>query len=277
MRIVQIDQAPLHTLSYRTAAPGGGVLHATFPLLRAAVDRLPAGCKALVICSDLQGLVDSPSTNGSVVSRLLGEALAEELALLSELGSIPPAAATGVLLCGDLYVRPALDARGGLGDVRPVWRAFAQHFRWVAGVPGNHDAFGSPAERAAFVSEPRMHLLDGAAVTLDGMHIAGLGGIIGGKDKPNRRDERTFLRELQALLAGRPELLLLHQGPDVPTRRFAGDPRVRQVLERAPETLVLCGHVHWTEILAELSPHVQVANLEGRGLVLLPADGATGV
>ena len=60
----------------------------------------------------------------------------------------------GLLLCGDLYVRPALDARGGLGDVRPVWRAFARHFRWVAGVPGNHDAFGTPSERTAFANLP---------------------------------------------------------------------------------------------------------------------------
>jgi Icc-related predicted phosphoesterase len=180
----------------------------------------------------------------------------------------------GVLLCGDLYVRPALDARGGLGDVKPVWRAFARHFRWVAGVPGNHDAFGTPAERAAFAGLPRTHLLDGVAAVLDGMRVAGLGGIIGASGKPNRRDERAFLRELRALLGGRPELLLLHQGPDVPALRLVGDLRIRQVLERADEMLVLCGHVHWKPILAELSPRVQVANLEGRGLVLRTAPTA---
>lgn len=128
MRITVIDQAPLHALAYRTAAPGGGVLHASFPLYGATVDRLPAGCQALVVCSDLQGIVDTPSSEDGA-PRLLGEALAEELALLAELGSIPPTAAVGLLLCGDLYVRPALDARGGLGNVRPVWRAFARRFR----------------------------------------------------------------------------------------------------------------------------------------------------
>lgn len=133
MRITAIDPTPLHTLAYRTAAPGGSVLHTSFPLYGATVDWLPDGCQALVLCSDLQGIVDVATPEGDVASCLLGEALAEELALLAELGSIPPATAVGVLLCGDLYVRPALDARGGLGDVRPVWRAFARHFRaWSA-------------------------------------------------------------------------------------------------------------------------------------------------
>lgn len=273
MRIIAINSAPLHTLAYRTAAPGGGIRHTNFLLYEATVDRLPAGCRALVVCSDLQGLSDSPTGENSV-SRLLGEALADELALLAELGFIPPADTVGVLLCGDLYVRPALDARGGLGDVRSVWHAFARHFRWVAGVPGNHDAFGSPAEQAIFASLPGIHLLDDTVTVLDGMRLAGLGGIIGASGKPNRRDERTFLRELRALLGGRPELLLLHQGPDVPALHLVGDPRIRQVIECADDLLVLCGHVHWKTILAEVSPRVQVANLEGRGLLLRTADAA---
>ncbi len=43
------------------------------------------------------------------------------------------------LLAGDFYTVPALDKRGGTGDVTDVWRAFGECFAWVA---GNHDLFG---------------------------------------------------------------------------------------------------------------------------------------
>lgn len=271
MHITSLDPEPLHTLAYRTAAPGGGILNASFPILRGTIDRLPEGCKALIACSDLQGLADTTGADGIPTTRLLGEALADELGVLAELGMIPLAAQTSIVLCGDLYVRPALDARGGLGDVRSVWHAFARRFRWVAGVPGNHDAFGSAAERTAFAQTAGVYLLDGASALVDGVRVAGVGGIIGANGKPNRRDERTFLRELQGLLAERPEVLLLHQGPEVPAMRLTGDPRIRQVLERARDLLVLCGHVHWKTILAELNQGVQVANLEGRAIVLVSA------
>lgn len=270
MRILHIEPEPLHTLPYRTAASGGGVLQTSFPVLRGTVDRLPTGCAALFACSDLQGLADETAGDYSGEARLLGEALADELALLAELGVIPPTNEVGVLLCGDLYVRPLLDARGGLGDVRGVWRAFARHFRWVAGVAGNHDAFGTPAERDAFAREPGIHLLDGDAATLDGLHVAGLDGIIGGKDKPNRRDERSFARELRRLLDARPDVVVLHQGPDVPQERRVGDVRVREALRSARDLLVLCGHAHWATPLATLHEGVQVANLDGRGVLLVP-------
>ena len=48
----------------------------------------------------------------------------------------------GVLLAGDFYTVPALDRRGGSGDVTAVWKAFGDESSWVVGVPGNHDTFG---------------------------------------------------------------------------------------------------------------------------------------
>jgi 3',5'-cyclic-AMP phosphodiesterase len=268
MNIYNINNEPFHALPYRTAASGGGIQYSTFPLLHAEVDQLPDGCAALFVCSDLQGLADIHQPDGVITSMLLGEVLAEELALLAESGTIPPTEQIGILLCGDLFVRPLLDARGGLGDVRPVWRAFARHFRWVAGTPGNHDSFGGASERKAFAAEPGIYLLDGTAMDLDGVQVAGLGGIIGNPEKPNRRDERTFLRTLDQLLREQPEILLLHQGPDAPELRLGGDPRIRQVLEQFPETLVLCGHMHWRQVIATLPGGLQVANLEARGLLL---------
>ena len=268
MKILNVGNEPFHALSYRTAASGGGIQHLIFPLLHATVDRLPSGCDALFVCSDLQGLADMSLPDGTSEPRLVGEVLANELATLADQATIPPADKIGILLCGDLYVRPLLDARGGLGDVRPVWRAFGQHFRWVAGVPGNHDAFGTLAERLAFAQEPGIYLLDGTASEIDGIRIAGVGGIIGNIEKPNRRDQQSFLHTLEQLLSGEPEILLLHQGPDLPTLGLGGDPRVRKVLEEFGDTLVFCGHLHWRQPIAQLPQGTQIANLEARGLLL---------
>lgn len=268
MRILDLDDQPFHDLPYRTAAPGGGIMRARLPLLRATVDTLPPDLDALFAAADLQGLADQRS-DGAVQTLLLGEVLAEELAGLAALGFAPPPQRVGVLLCGDLYVRPGLDARGGLGDVRGVWRAFRRHFRWVAGVAGNHDAFGaSPEERAAFAAEPDTHLLDGQTLERDGLRIGGLGGIISSKHGPGRRDAKSFARGVRGLLAAAPDLLLLHQGPDVPALGLAGEERVRAALDRAGPLLLLCGHVHWRQPLAALGPATQVLNLEARGVLM---------
>jgi Icc-related predicted phosphoesterase len=266
MRILTIDTQPFHELTYQTAAPGGGVMTSRLPLLRGTVDALPAGLDALFAASDLQGLV--AYRDDTRAPQLLGTALVDELAVLAEMASIPPLERIGALLCGDLYVRPALDARGGHGDVRPVWRAFARECRWVAGVPGNHDAFGDAAELAAFATEPGIHVLDGHLTQIDGIRIAGLGGIIGSKQKPGRRDERTFLQLLQSLLARAPDVLLLHQGPDVSEPHVRGDVRIRAALDRRTALLVMCGHVHWPTPLAVLGRDVQVVNVEARGILL---------
>lgn len=268
MRILDLDQQPFYDLPYRTAASGGGIMRARLPLLRATVDTLPADLDALFAAADLQGLADQ-RIDGAVQTSLLGEVLAEELAGLAALGFVPSPQRMGVLLCGDLYVRPGLDARGGLGDVRGVWRAFRRHFRWVAGVAGNHDTFGTaPAEQAAFAAEPDTYLLDGQSVERDGLRIGGLGGIISSKQRPGRRDEKSFTRGVRALLASAPDLLLLHQGPDVPSLGLPGEPRVRAALERTGPLLVLCGHVHWREPLATLGQAIQVLNLEARGVLM---------
>jgi Icc-related predicted phosphoesterase len=266
VRILTINTQPFHELIYQTAAPGGGIMTSRLPFLRGTVDDLPGELDALFAASDLQGLVGY--RDDTRAPQLLGEAVVDELAMLAELGGIPPLERIGALLCGDLYVRPALDARGGHGDVRPVWRAFAQHCRWVAGVPGNHDAFGDAAELAAFAAEPGIHLLDGHLIEIDGFRIAGLGGIIGSKQKPGRRDERTYLRLLQSLLARAADLLLLHQGPDVPEPHRHGDIRIRAALDRRTPLLVMCGHLHWPTPLAVLGHDVQVVNLEARGILL---------
>ncbi|MDV7390080.1 hypothetical protein RZS08_01950, partial [Arthrospira platensis SPKY1] len=115
------------------------------------------------------------------------------LRTLAELAVIPALDRCGALLAGDLYAAPGADKMGATGDVRPVWRAFARHLRWVAGVAGNHDLFGDRGAQAGLAREPGLHLLDGDAVTLDGLRIAGVGGICGRPGKPNRRPPEAFL------------------------------------------------------------------------------------
>ena len=96
---------------------------------------------------------------------MLGEQLADELVRLAVAGAVPDPARTGVLLAGDLYTVPPLERRGGAGDTTPVWQAFADRFRWVAGVVGNHDDFGGRTAGAVGDGD-RAHLLDGGIQVL---------------------------------------------------------------------------------------------------------------
>ena len=90
---------------------------------------------------------------------------------------------------------------------------------------GNHDRFPSDWPTAG-----NIHLLDGNMVTIDGIRLAGLGGIIGNPRKPMRRSAETYRRELQRLLAGSTDILILHEGPDVPQQGFIGSELIREQL-----------------------------------------------
>lgn len=93
---------------------------------------MPDGINTFVVTSDLQGREENKINN-----RLVGEAVADELALLQELGEIPQIDL--VLLAGDLYDHPDCGKLGGTGIVTSVWNAFADKFEQVIGVHGNHD------------------------------------------------------------------------------------------------------------------------------------------
>lgn len=264
MRIVEIEPEPLHVLRYADAAPGGGTQARELPILRARASGLPPQIDALLMTSDLQGRAPVISAGGAL--RLLGEALAEEYAALAELELVPDPAFTGVLLAGDLYAAPGADKMGATGDVREVWRAFAAGFRWVAGVAGNHDLFGGAQEQRRFAREAGVHLLDGACVGLDDLRIGGVGGICGRPGKPNRRPVEDFVAAIRQVLAGRPQVLVLHEGPAAGADQ-RGSPEVAAALTgRGP--LVLCGHVHWARPLAELPGGAQVVNVDARALVV---------
>ncbi len=263
MRIFELDRQPLHRLRFLNAAPRGGVVSEVLPIVRGRVDALPDGLDALVLTSDLQGVVRS--TSGELV--LLGIALAEELVRLSDDRAIPDPSATGVVLAGDLYSAPGGDVRGASGDVRDVWLAFRETHRWVVGVAGNHDRFGSEREQRGFEAEDGVHLLDGSIVELDTIRFGGVGLIIGNPDKPGRRASGDFLDTLELVLGEGPRVMVLHEGPSGDAGQ-RGNADIRELVEQSDAALTVCGHCHWDDPVAELAPGRQVLNVDGRAVVL---------
>jgi len=130
MRIITLSSDSLAEVPHISSVRGGGARRNTLEIQHGQVEELPGDLAGLLICGDLQGLEE-----GSV--RLLGELVAETVDRLAGSKGIPSANQIGVLLAGDFYARPDPTRRGGLGDVTSVWRAFADRFRWVAGVLGN--------------------------------------------------------------------------------------------------------------------------------------------
>jgi Icc protein len=267
MRILTVNPQPIVEIPFLNAGRGpGGFYEDRLPVLDAVVDRLPDGVRVIIATADLQGrerFQDSP--NG--VPRLLGEALPGRLAvdILPRLGL--KQVDIGVFLAGDLYTVPALDRRGGSGDVRAVWEAFGDQFTWVVGVAGNHDTFG--ADPNAPPRFPRhLHYLDNDRVNIDGCQIAGLGGIIGNPRRPHRRSDDQYIQCLEALLRHRTDILITHDGPDDPVGGHRGSPVIREAVERLRPSLVVRGHAHWREPLTQLSGGVQVLNVDARVVVL---------
>lgn len=268
MRVLDWSPSPIHEVPYRFAGQSGRVEASSLLVTRATVESLPDGLDAIVLTSDLQGR-EWPAKLG-MAARLLGEVVAEELALLADLGTLPPVDRVGVVLAGDLYAKPDLAAgRGGSGDVRVVWEAFRSRFRWVCGVAGNHDRFGiGPSDLAAFTSYAGVTYLDGGVATLDGLHVAGVGGIVGKASRDFRRTEDDYRATLTRLLAAGPDLVIVHGGPDVPGANLRGSELVRSCLLGAAPTFVVCGHCHWDVPFQTLANGTQVCNVDARVVVL---------
>jgi Icc-related predicted phosphoesterase len=265
MRVLSIDPASFCEIPYTSAASSGGIEGCRLPLLKGTVDWLPEGLSALLVASDLQGVAPSADHGGAL--GLLGEVLAETLRELEEGELIPPRTQIGVLLAGDLFAAPAGDKRGATGDVRPVWAAFAREARWVAGVAGNHDLFGS--DRGHPGVRRGAHLLDGQVVELDGLRVGGVGGIIGNTAKPGRRNEEDFLSLVSRVVEQNPDVLVLHEGPDDPAAGARGNAAVRELVSTAKnEILVACGHSPWKQPLATINDQAQVLNVHERAVLL---------
>lgn len=271
MKITNLKTTPIHTIPYKKVIPSRlhveGVLPLQdhyWPVLEGTVDELPKELDALIFASDLQGHMES---EGEL--KLMGEVLPEELMLLLEIEypNFNPKN-VGVLLCGDLF---ALDhRRGGIGDVRSVYHAFKKYFKWVAGVPGNHDMIGTGNSKVKeFQFEKDIYYFEDGNKMISQLSISGVGGIVGPVRKMNRWEEKDFLKAIKKQCLKKTVILLLHEGPDYVNENLCGNSEVRQVLESSPATLVCFGHRHWATPFHTLSNGTQLLNLEERAVILI--------
>lgn len=270
IRITKIGEEPVEQVPYLAAgANGKGVVPSMLPIFFGEMANIPEAYEAIIITSDLQGVIESWHGQQQV---LLGEALPEIVSLLLQIEKSSIARERVlVLLCGDLYADPW--KRGSSGDPSSVWHAFKREFGEVVGVVGNHDWFDS----GSFAQLQRMAditvINDPEMVQVSQLRIAGLGGIVGRADKPNRRERKEFLNGMRELLRKQPDILLLHQGPDEPSFDLQGLPEIRECLQQYPPVLVCCGHVHWERSWIELAQGTQVLNADGKLFVFTKKSG----
>jgi hypothetical protein len=260
-----IELELLQELSYETAAFDGGVTPATLEILTGHALALPTPLEALILTSGLQGREPEPPEGHRC---LLGVALAEQLLYLYAEGKLPSPDRVGVVLAGNLFADPKLEARGVSGDVTEVFEAFAHDFRWVVGVLGNHDALG---DRERIDQLENVHVLERGMVELDGLRIAGFGGIMGRSTKTDPIELRDYLDPLRQQAKWGPDLLVLHQGPSVREEHRIGSDEIRQLLDETQPSLVVAGHYHWKTPAVELTARTTVINVDARVVVLTAA------
>jgi len=268
MKIKSIDYEPFHNIRYKTSGfnpKGEGVKTNFLPFFKVIVDRLPDGVDAIVATSDLQGREIGKA------NRLLGEHVVEELVRLSNEGVIPEIGAA--LLAGDLYDHPDCRKLGGSGDVSSVWHAFSDAFPIVFGVHGNHDVIPdlSNAYLRGSRSNPTIALDGEYSDFFGGMSVGGVSGIIGKPTRNQRKTPEQFYNLLDKVMSKRPDVLLLHHGPDSLDSHQRGDAAVRERFEKnKAASLVLFGHCHWpVEEMWVKQGNKDVLNVDGRVIVFV--------
>jgi hypothetical protein len=271
-RIIEVDHEPIDWVPVVNVAPGGRLIERRqLPVHVARADGLPSDLAGLVATSDLQAYdsVERPP----FARRLAGLVVAEVLDELAERGAIPPLDELGAILPGDYYAVPTLDRRGGLGDVRPVWEAFQARFAFTVGVAGNHDAFGAKTEpRGAIPDAWNARLLDGKQFSHGELTLGGVSGILGKKSRPWRHSKKKLRKKLRKASKDA-DILVLHEGPNIPGTKLRGSWDVRAALLKEVEhpTTIFCGHRNWPRPIEKLGPHT-VVNVDSRVLVIVSAS-----
>jgi hypothetical protein len=256
--IDSIASEPVLSLPFNVVNSLGALEIDNLHVLSGTCTGLPKALHGLLLASDLQGTIED---------LLLGEALAKELE--THLGD--SSKNYGVILCGDLHAYR--HKRGGSGDVRGVWNAFAKRFKWVVGVAGNHDVFGpgwSLKHLEIFKQQNGINLLDGDdnTVILDNLRFSGLSGVIGNPRKPFRRTREDYLEAVRKLDSQQPDLLILHEGPGLGSQNETEFPGDEELLENITSPLVCCGHKHWNTALLRLENGQQILNVDARVILL---------
>ena len=136
LHIKDIEKEPIERISFLTI-PQNSIEPSEYslPIYKGKIEGLPENINAIVVTSDLQGVVIQNDENV-----LLGEILAENLKLIFDI-YFPEIdrKETIVFLCGDLYTD--LIKRGQSGNPTKVWEKFASVFGQTIGIGGNHDKF----------------------------------------------------------------------------------------------------------------------------------------
>lgn len=268
MKITHIDSEPLLSVPYLNAGRRpNDFFEDQLPVYHATVNELPKSVDAILVTADLQGL-EPLAPDPAFPPRLLGEALPDILDPVFEgLGIDVPHKITA-FLAGDFYTYPDLRGRGGTGDVTNVWKTFADRYGLVYGVGGNHDLFGSDVNSKPNWRGPEVFFLDGDRAEFGSVRVAGLSGVIGNPRKNFRRTHQDYIESLELLLSEPTDILITHDGPDVPNTPCRGIPEVREVILKYKPSLVVRGHSHWPQPCVQLSEEVQVLNVDATVVIL---------
>jgi hypothetical protein len=197
---------------------------------------MPPGLDAIIATADLQGR----TTCNDQPDSLLGVAAARELSRLAQQGQIPPLPRCLVLLAGDFSCASRCAKRGGLGDVNPVWQAFADAGAKVVGIAGNHDIFGNEG------LPPNDRFLDGdVSEPWPGLRVGGVSGIVGDAKRRWRRTAGDFRVQLDRVAERQPDIVVVHPPPDLGPGA-EGEPVLTQWLEESGfRGALICGHHPW--------------------------------
>lgn len=227
-------------MSYLNAGAGrrSAPYREQLPFIRGKTAGLPADCPPLLLTADLQGRTDFGDGEGT----LLGCAIPEALGAIEQAHGLPPVQSCLALLAGDFYTDPNACKRGGTGPVDAVWASMEDAFAEVLGVAGNHDSFRHRPGG----------LMDGHCLHLGGLRVAGVSGILGSRNKPNRRTPDAYRRVLRQALSEDPHILILHSAPHV-DEAHPGSPELTKMLtELGFAGLLVCGHVGWKQPLQHI-------------------------
>lgn len=253
MKIIKIDNKPFHELNYRSSGKGKPRF-CTLPFYYAYVDKLPDNISSIIATSDLQGREIDEHNN-----RLLGVAVSEELTLLKEFNIIPNFEL--IISVGDLYDKPELNKYGASGNVTNVLNAFSDITEKVIAVHGNHDVVDNN------LLNKNITILDSTYINISNIKISGVSGIIGNEKRPQRKSEENYLKCLNNPKLKNSDIFLLHQTPKGNKPKQIGDNNIANFFIKNGNSLVIAGHCHWNEHLAELGNN-QILNTDSKVFVI---------
>lgn len=261
LKITDIENEPIERISFLTIPPNSiEPSEFSLPIYHGKIKGLPMNINAIVVTSDLQGVIIQNDKNV-----LLGEFLAENLKLIFEV-YFPQIATkkTIAFLCGDLYAD--LTKRGQSGNPIKVWEKFASVFGQTIGIGGNHDKFINLEDLDKIQNAK---LLINEVFEFEGLKIGGLSGIIGRSDKNFRLQESDYLKAFSNLLNKKPDILLTHLSPQISDKSLLGNENITQILENGYATTLFCGHSHWEyDKPIDMKNETQVLNTDTKVFIL---------